>query len=149
MTEKGLTVRILTNSLGSNDEIITNSAYKYKRIPVLETGAELYETRYDAKDRKLSEDPRVQAQWLGLRAKKGQVLIFDKGLHPIADAKSLGIYQMSRPDPFLHTVFCLFIKTDRAQPPARRGINAYASESVSIILVILGNLVQLSHFFIN
>ena len=69
LTEKGLTVRILTNSLGSNDEIITNSAYKYKRIPVLETGAELYETRYDAKDRLLSEDPRVQAQWLGLHSK--------------------------------------------------------------------------------
>ncbi len=69
LTEKGLTVRILTNSLGSNDEIITNSAYKYKRIPVLETGAELFETRYDAKDRLLSEDPRVQAQWLGLHSK--------------------------------------------------------------------------------
>ncbi len=69
LIEKGLTVRILTNSLGSNDEIITNSAYKYKRIPVLETGAELYETRYDAKDRIISEDPRVQAQWLGLHSK--------------------------------------------------------------------------------
>ena len=69
LTVKGITVRILTNSLGSNDEIITNSAYKYKRIPVLETGAELYETRYDAKDRMLSEDPRVQAKWLGLHSK--------------------------------------------------------------------------------
>ena len=69
LTRKGVTVRILTNSLGSNDEIITNSAYKYKRIPVLETGAELYETRYDAKDRMLSEDPRVNAQWLGMHSK--------------------------------------------------------------------------------
>lgn len=69
LTGQGVTVKILTNSLGSNDEIITNSAYKYKRIPVLKAGAELYEIRYDAKDRMLSEDPRVKAQWLGLHSK--------------------------------------------------------------------------------
>ena len=42
-----------------------------------------------------------------------------------------------------------FIKAAKAKPPARRGCSAYASESVSIILVSLGNLVQFSHFFIS
>ena len=69
LAQGGITARNLTNSLGSNEEIITNNAFKYKRIPVIETGAELYEIRYDAKDRMLSEDPRVKAQWLGLHSK--------------------------------------------------------------------------------
>ena len=69
LTEKGVRVRILTNSLGSNDMIITNTAYRKWRTPVVESGAELYEIRFDARDKLLSEDPRVKADYLALHTK--------------------------------------------------------------------------------
>ena len=69
LTAAGVRVRILTNSLASNDVAIVNSGYKRWRRPVLEAGAELYEFRHDAKDRKVSEDPRMQTKFLSLHSK--------------------------------------------------------------------------------
>ena len=69
LTAAGARVRILTNSLASNDVAIVNSGYKRWRRPVLEAGAELYEFRHDAEDRKVSEDPRMHAKFLSLHSK--------------------------------------------------------------------------------
>ncbi|MBI9110713.1 phospholipase D family protein [Maridesulfovibrio ferrireducens] len=92
MVKKGVSIKILTNSLGSNDQIITNSAYKFKRIPILKTGAELYELRSDAKDRIMSEDPRVKAKWLGLHSK---LIIIDRKISYVGslnwDPRSIAI----------------------------------------------------------
>ena len=65
----GVRVRILTNSLASNDVAIVNSGYKRWRRPVIEAGVELYELRHDAKDRILSEDPRLKPEFLSLHSK--------------------------------------------------------------------------------
>ncbi len=46
--ERGVRVRILTNSLASNSHVVAHSAYKKWRRALLETGAELYEMRPDA-----------------------------------------------------------------------------------------------------
>jgi putative cardiolipin synthase len=46
-TERGVRVRVLTNSLASNDESVSNSGYKKVRRPVLEAGGELFELRED------------------------------------------------------------------------------------------------------
>jgi len=45
LRERGLQVRILTNSLASTDMPVVHSAYQKYRIPLLETGVELYEVR--------------------------------------------------------------------------------------------------------
>jgi putative cardiolipin synthase len=48
MAERGVRVRLLTNSLMSNNHISAHSGYMKYRKPILETGAELYELRADA-----------------------------------------------------------------------------------------------------
>ncbi|MEO8564950.1 MAG: phospholipase D family protein [Betaproteobacteria bacterium] len=45
LRERGLQVRILTNSLASTDMPVVHSAYQKYRIPLLEAGVELYEVR--------------------------------------------------------------------------------------------------------
>ena len=45
LRERGLQVRILTNSLASTDMPIVHSAYQKYRIPLLESGVEIYEVR--------------------------------------------------------------------------------------------------------
>jgi putative cardiolipin synthase len=48
MVERGVRVRMLTNSLMSNNHISAHSGYMKYRKAILETGAELYELRVDA-----------------------------------------------------------------------------------------------------
>jgi putative cardiolipin synthase len=48
MTDRGVRVRLLTNSLQSNNHISAHSGYMKYRKAILETGAELYELRPDA-----------------------------------------------------------------------------------------------------
>jgi putative cardiolipin synthase len=69
LTEKGVRVRVLTNSLGSNDATLTNSVYKKWRRPLVEAGVELHELHHDADDRELSENPEVKPEWLALHTK--------------------------------------------------------------------------------
>jgi putative cardiolipin synthase len=45
LRERGLQVRILTNSLASTDMPVVHSAYQKYRIPLLEMGVDLYEVR--------------------------------------------------------------------------------------------------------
>jgi putative cardiolipin synthase len=45
LRERGMQVRILTNSLASTDMPVVHSAYQKYRIPLLESGVELYEVR--------------------------------------------------------------------------------------------------------
>ena len=45
LRERGLKVRILTNSLASTDMPVVHSAYQKYRVPLLEAGVELYEVR--------------------------------------------------------------------------------------------------------
>ena len=45
LRERGLQVRVLTNSLASTDMPVVHSAYQKYRVPLLEMGVELYEVR--------------------------------------------------------------------------------------------------------
>jgi len=60
----------LTNSLSSHDVPAVNSHYKKWRKPILETGAELHEIRYDAAIQPLvSDTPPTRAKFMGLHSK--------------------------------------------------------------------------------
>ena len=50
LIDRGVAIQVLTNSLGSNDEIVTNSAYKRYRKPLLELGVDLWEMRFDPEE---------------------------------------------------------------------------------------------------
>ncbi|HMS27149.1 MAG TPA: phospholipase D family protein [Burkholderiaceae bacterium] len=68
--QRGVKVRILTNSLASHDVPAVNSHYEKWREPILATGAQLFELRPDAKMRReLAEIAPLQAEFVGLHAK--------------------------------------------------------------------------------
>lgn len=72
---RGVTLRILTNSLASTDVTIAQAAYGKYRESLLDSGVRLYELRPDAKSRNLYiADPSLPSK-LGLHAK---VVVFDQ-----------------------------------------------------------------------
>ncbi len=75
LTERGVRVVVLTNSLASNDETIANTVYKKFRRQLIEAGVELYEYRADPKDRLDAETPPVTAKRITLHRK---IIVFDR-----------------------------------------------------------------------
>jgi len=69
LTDRGVRVRILTNSLASHDVPAVNSHYKDWRDDFIGAGAELYEFRPDAAVRDLIEVPPVKGEFVGLHTK--------------------------------------------------------------------------------
>jgi len=70
LKSRGVTTRILTNSLASQDVPAVNSHYKPWRKPIVESGAELYEMRDDAAIQPLvSDTPPTHAKFMGLHSK--------------------------------------------------------------------------------
>jgi putative cardiolipin synthase len=68
--ERGVRVRMLTNSLASHDVPAVNSHYKQWRKPILEAGVELYEMRPDAAIKPLVADtPPTVSGFMGLHVK--------------------------------------------------------------------------------
>jgi putative cardiolipin synthase len=67
---RGVTMKILTNSLASHDVPAVNSHYKQWRKALLEAGVELHEMRHDAAIQPLvSDTPPTHAKFMGLHSK--------------------------------------------------------------------------------
>lgn len=66
---RGVTVRLLTNSLATNPTPISNAGLRKRRREVLEAGIELYELRLDPATQPAWETPPIKGQHLGLHAK--------------------------------------------------------------------------------
>jgi putative cardiolipin synthase len=69
MTDQGVKVSILTNSLSSHDVPAVNSHYKGWRDDLIKAGAQLYELRPDAQIRSLVEVPPNKGEFVGLHTK--------------------------------------------------------------------------------
>jgi putative cardiolipin synthase len=69
LTDRGVKVRILTNSLASHDVPAVNSHYQDWRDDFINAGAELYELRADAAIRSIVDVPPVQGEFVGLHTK--------------------------------------------------------------------------------
>lgn len=70
LRSRGVKVKVLTNSLASQDVPAVNSHYKRWRKPLLKAGIELYESRPDAEIRHtLADTPPVNADFMGLHVK--------------------------------------------------------------------------------
>ena len=69
LTDRGVRVQILTNSLASHDVPAVNSHYKDWRDDFIGAGAELYEFRPDAAVRDLIEVPPATGEFVGLHTK--------------------------------------------------------------------------------
>jgi putative cardiolipin synthase len=69
ITEKGVRIRILTNSLASHDVPAVNSHYKKWRKPIIDAGAELYEFRADPAIKSRVDTEPVVSKFSGLHSK--------------------------------------------------------------------------------
>jgi putative cardiolipin synthase len=69
LTDRGVRVRILTNSLESHDVPAVNSHYKDWRDDFINAGTELYELRADADIRSIVDVPPVEGGFVGLHTK--------------------------------------------------------------------------------
>jgi len=72
--ERGVQVRILTNSINSNNHLTAHSAYRNHVERLVKMGVDVHEVREDAKDRSLYIESPVEDKSLCLHAK---ILIFD------------------------------------------------------------------------
>jgi len=72
--KRGVQVRILTNSINSNNHLTAHSAYRKHIQRLVEMGVDVHEVRADAKDRDLYIESPVEDKSLCLHAK---ILIFD------------------------------------------------------------------------
>ncbi len=70
LTRRGIRVKIITNSLASQDVTAVNSHYKFWRRSLIEAGVELYEVRPDAAIRAtVANTAPIEAALMGLHAK--------------------------------------------------------------------------------
>ena len=72
--ERGVEVRILTNSINSNNHLTAHSAYRKHVRHLVEMGVDVHEVRVDAEDRDLYIESPVEDKSLCLHAK---VMLFD------------------------------------------------------------------------
>lgn len=66
---RGVSVRMLTNSISSNNHLSAHAAYRNHVDTLLRHGVALYEVRADARDRHLYMNPPTEAKHLALHAK--------------------------------------------------------------------------------
>ena len=69
LTNRGVDIRILTNSLASHDVPAVNSHYEKWRKPIINAGVELYEMRSDPEIQSEVDVPPVSAKFAGLHTK--------------------------------------------------------------------------------
>lgn len=77
LISEGVKIKVLTNTLGSNNQPAAHAHYKKYRKRILATGAELYEFRYEpsATIREMSDVPPIEAPFISLHIK---VLVGDR-----------------------------------------------------------------------
>jgi putative cardiolipin synthase len=69
LVARGVRVRVLTNSLATNNHVVAHTGYRRWRREVLRSGVELYELRADAAALALYVTPPVMSKALGLHSK--------------------------------------------------------------------------------
>lgn len=90
LRKRDVRLRILTNSIRSNNHLAAHSVYSNHLKKLVAMGAEVHEVKFDAKDRSRYIDAPIDKKWLSLHAK---VIIIDESLvfvgSPNLDARSL------------------------------------------------------------
>jgi putative cardiolipin synthase len=77
LRERGVRVRILTNSLASTDMPIVHAGYRNYRVPLLQIGVELYEVRKKLGEPETSRGP-IKSASSGSFALHAKVFVFDR-----------------------------------------------------------------------
>jgi putative cardiolipin synthase len=73
LIQKGVKIKVITNSLASQDVPAVNSHYGPWRKPILDAGVELYELRPDAAIKAQTDTPPIVSGFIGLHSKASVV----------------------------------------------------------------------------
>jgi putative cardiolipin synthase len=119
MVEKGVRVRILTNSLASNDVVAAHGGYASGRKQLIENGAEIYELRPDAVSRTVTEK-RVFAGGKSKAALHTKAIVFDR------ESVFIGSYNLDPRAAEINTEAGLYVES----PELARQVVAYMDEGV-------------------
>jgi putative cardiolipin synthase len=115
LAERGIKVRILTNSLSSNDVIAVHAGYAKYRKALLEAGVELYEVRADSAE--------VQQTLFSAESKAGlhtKAAVFDN------DSLFVGSFNLDPRSANLNTEIGLYVES----PELARQLSSFMDEGV-------------------
>lgn len=110
ITNKGVEVSFLTNSLASTNHVAAHSAYRHHRKAILKTGAEVFTYRPDAATRTEHEAPGFTAEQFSLH---GKVVIID------SDKIFVGTLNLDPRSMFLNTEMGLLIDSPELNAAVR------------------------------
>ena len=119
MVEKGLRVRILTNSLASNDVVAAHGGYASGRKQLIENGAEIYELRPDA----VSGTVKEKSLFIGGESKAAlhtKAIVFDR------ESVFVGSYNLDPRAAEINTEMGLYVES----PELAGQVVAYMDEGV-------------------
>jgi putative cardiolipin synthase len=119
MVEKGVRIRILTNSLASNDVVAAHGGYASGRKQLIENGAKIYELRPDAVSRTVTEK-RVFAGGKSKAALHTKAIVFDR------ESVFIGSYNLDPRAAEINTEAGLYVES----PELARQVVAYMDEGV-------------------
>jgi len=117
--EKGVKIRILTNSLASNDVVAAHAGYAKYRKPLIEAGVELYELRPDS----VSPTVMEQKSIAGGRSKAAlhtKAIVFDR------ESIFVGSFNLDPRSANINTEMGLYVEN----PELARQLVAYMNEGV-------------------
>jgi len=119
LVEKGVRVRILTNSLASNDVVAAHGGYASGRKRLIENGAEIYELRPDAVSKTVTEK-RYFAGGRSRAALHTKAIVFEQ------DSVLIGSLNMDPRAGEINTEAVLYVKSEELA----RHVIAYMDEGV-------------------
>jgi putative cardiolipin synthase len=119
LAEKGVRVRILTNSLASNDVVAAHGGYASGRKRLIENGAEIYELRPDAVSKTVTE------KWY-FGAGRSRAALHTKAIVFERDSVLIGSLNMDPRAGEINTEAVLYVKSEELA----RQVIAYMDEGV-------------------
>jgi cardiolipin synthase C len=117
--EKGVRIRILTNSLASNDVVAAHGGYASGRKQLIENGAEIYELRPDAVSGTVTEK-RVFAGGRSKAALHTKAIVFDR------ESVFIGSFNLDPRASEINTEAGIYVES----PELARQVIAYMDEGV-------------------
>ena len=102
MEDRGVNVRLLTNSLESTDHNLPFSAYRTRRKELLNSGIDIYEVKAHGKQWQHYRVPQSSGQYLSIHAK---MILFDD------DKLMVGSLNLDPRSKYLNTEIALLIRS--------------------------------------
>ena len=119
LQQKGVRVRVLTNSLASNDVVAAHAGYAKRRKALVENGVELYELRPDSISRTVAEQ-KAFSRGESNAALHTKAIVFDR------ESVFVGSYNLDPRSADINTEMGLYVES----PELARQVIAYMDEGV-------------------